>query len=179
MSFPRKHRLEEVKGGCPSSSQQGVPHKFILKQGSISRFHNPDPSVRLIGEPNETYANVEGLKTKDLLDSGAQLSSIMSSKAREFGLEVKHLQTILDLEATGEGDVFYEGYVELNLDIPEVAKFKEDVLMLVVKDSPYSEKVPVAICHRTCPFCTQYGPRTSLVDWSGRPSTLSHTVGTP
>ena len=35
--------------------------------------------------------------------------------------------------------------MELNLDIPEVAKFKEDVLMLVVDDSPYGEKVPVAI----------------------------------
>ena len=58
---------------------------------------------------------------------------------------MRHLQTILDLEVTGGGDVPYEGYVELNLDIPEVAKFKEDVLMLVVKDSPYGEKVPVAI----------------------------------
>ena len=115
------------------------------KEPLISRFHNLDPLIRLIGEPNETYANVEGSQTKVLLDSGAQLSSITSSKARELGLKVRHLQTILDLEATGGGDVPYEGYVELNLDIPEVAKFKEDVLMLVVKDSPYCEKVPVAI----------------------------------
>ena len=69
----------------------------------------------------------------------------MSSKAWELGLEVKYLQTILDLEASGGGDVPYDGYVKLNLDIPEVAKFKEDVLMLVVKDSPYGERVPVAI----------------------------------
>ena len=32
-----------------------------------------------------------------------------------------------------------------NLDLPEVAKFKEDVLMLVVKDIPYGERVPVAV----------------------------------
>ena len=145
MSFPRKHRLEEAQGGHPSSSQQGGLHTFILKWGSISKFDNPDPLVRLIGEPSETYANVEGLKTKVLLDSGTQLSSITSSKARELGLEVKHLQTILDLEASGGGDVPYEGYVELNLDIPEMAKFKEDVLMLVVEDSPYGKRVPVAI----------------------------------
>ena len=55
------------------------------------------------------------------------------------------VQTILDLEVIGGGDVPYEGYVELNLDIPAVAKFKEDVLMLVVKDSSYGKKVPVAI----------------------------------
>ena len=116
-----------------------------MKQGSISRFHNPDPLVRLIGEPNETYANVEGLKTKVLLDSGAQLSSITSTKVKELNLEIKKLHTILDLEGTGGGEVPYEGYVELNLDIPEVKKFQEDVLMLVIKDSKYGERVPIAI----------------------------------
>ena len=80
-----------------------------------------------------------------MLDSGAQLSSITNKRAKELGLEIKQLQTILDLEASGGGGVPYKGYVELNLDIPEVAKFKEDVLMLVVDDSPYGEKVPVAI----------------------------------
>ena len=88
---------------------------------------------------------MEGIKTKTLLDLGAQLSSITATCARELGLEIKKLQTILDLEATGGGDVPYEGYVKLNLDIPEVAKFKEDVLMLVVRDSVYGERVPVAI----------------------------------
>ena len=82
---------------------------------------------------------MEGIKTKVLLDSGAQLSSITSTRARQLGLEIKQLQTILDLEASGGG------YVELNLDIQEVAKFKEDILMLVVQDSAYRERVPVAI----------------------------------
>ena len=145
MPVSGKHQLEEVERGHPSSGQQGGPNHLIIKQGSISKFHNPDPLVRLIGEPNETYANVEGIKTKVLLDSGAQLSSITSTRARELGLEIKQLQTILDLEASGGGDVPYEGYVELNLDILEVAKFKEDVLMLVVQESAYGERVPVAI----------------------------------
>ena len=35
--------------------------------------------------------------------------------------------------------------MELNLDVPEVKGFKEDVLMLVVKDSEYGKRVPVAI----------------------------------
>ena len=62
-----------------------------------------------------------------------------------MGLEIKQLQTTLDLEALGGGDVPYEGYVELNLDIPEVTKFKKDILMLVVQDSACGERVPVAI----------------------------------
>ena len=35
--------------------------------------------------------------------------------------------------------------MELNLDMPEVKGFKEDVLMLVVQDSEYGKRVPVAI----------------------------------
>ena len=85
MPLTGKHRLEEVERGRTSSNRQGGPIKLILKQGSISKFHNPDPLVRLIGEPNETYANIEGVKTKVLLDSGAQLSSITSKRAHELG----------------------------------------------------------------------------------------------
>ena len=62
-----------------------------------------------------------------------------------MGLKIQHLQTILDLEASGGGGVPYKGYVELSLDIPEVVKFREDVLMLVGDDSAYGEKVPVTI----------------------------------
>ena len=91
------------------------------------------------------YAQIEGIKTKVLLDSGAQLSSITRTRVNELGLKIQHLQTLLDLEGTGGLEIPYEGYVELNLDIPEVRGFKEDVLMLVVKDSEYGKRVPVAI----------------------------------
>ena len=39
-------------------------------------YHNPDPLVRLIGEPNETPIIIENSKVKGLVDSGAQVSSI-------------------------------------------------------------------------------------------------------
>ena len=133
------------KGPTSSNGKRGPTKHFILKQGSISRFHNPGPLAHLIGEPNETYAIVEGIKTKVLLDSGAQLSSITETRAKELNLEIKQLRTILDLEGTGGVEVPYEGYVELNLDIPEIKGFQEDILMLVVKDSEYGKKVPVAI----------------------------------
>ena len=64
---------------------------------------------------------------------------------KELGLRIQHLHTLLDLEGTGGLEIPYEGYVELNLDVPEVKGFKEDVLMLVVKDSEYGKRVPVAI----------------------------------
>ena len=90
-----------MKGDEPPPEGKGGPQQYILRQGSISKFHNPDPLVRLIGEPNETYAQIEGIKTKVLLDSGAQLSSITKTRVKELGLRVQHLQTLLDLEGTG------------------------------------------------------------------------------
>ena len=60
-------------------------------------------------------------------------------------MEIKNLRTILDLEATGGLQIPYLGYVEMQLKVPEVKAFDRDVLMLVVPDSPYCEKVPIAL----------------------------------
>ena len=73
------------------------------------------------------------------------MTAITKSFAEELQLDVKSLQTILDIEATGGGQVPYHGYVECRLKIPQVEKFDLDVLMLVIDDSPYGMRVPVQI----------------------------------
>ena len=109
------------------------------------QYHNPDPLVRLIGTPNESQVEVEGVPITALIDSGANLSAITKSFAAELQLEVKGLQTILDIEPTGGGRVPYHGYVECKLRIPQIKKFDLDVLMLVIDDSPYAMRVPIQI----------------------------------
>ena len=52
---------------------------------------------------------------------------------------------MLDLEPTGGGTVPYEGYVELRMQIPSIAAFNLDVLMLVIPESEYAKHVPVTI----------------------------------
>ena len=47
----------------------------------LDLYHNPDPLVRLIGEPNETSIVIENAKVKSLVDSGAQISSISNKFA--------------------------------------------------------------------------------------------------
>ena len=98
-------------------------------------YHNPDPLYRLIGEPNETSIIVENQKVKGLIDSGAQISSISDKFAKDLKLEVKKLETLLDLEPTGGGQVPYDGYVEVRLKTPNVQAFDLDVLMLVIPES--------------------------------------------
>ena len=88
---------------------------------------------------------VENETVKGLIDSGAQISSISDKFAEALNLEVKRLETLLDLEPTGGGRVPYNGYVEVRLQIPNVQAFDLDVLMLVIPESEYSKTVPVTI----------------------------------
>ena len=108
-------------------------------------YHHPDPLYRLIGEPNESEVFVDGEKVTALIDSGAPISSIMSSLAKTLNLEIKNVKAILDLEATQGLQVPYLGYIEMYLKFPEVRAFARDILMLVVPDSPYCERIPVAL----------------------------------
>ena len=56
-------------------------------------------------------------------------------------LKVHKLQQLLNIEGTGGGCVPYKGYVEVLLEVPEVPEFQEYILMLVVKDSEYGNRV--------------------------------------
>ena len=55
---------------------------------------------------------MEGVPITSLIDSGANMSAITKSFAEELQLEIKGLQMILDIEATGGGQGPYHGYVE-------------------------------------------------------------------
>ena len=100
----------------------------------MPEYHNPDPLVRLIGDANEAPAIVEGVPITSLVDSGACMSAMVKSFAKELRLEIKPLKTILDIEGTGGGTVPYYGYVECRLKLPQIEKFDVDVLMLIIDD---------------------------------------------
>ena len=72
----------------------------------------------------------------ECLDSGTQISTITIEFVKQLGLKIHQLDRILQFETTGGGNIPYMGYVKVNLKIPEIKAFNEDVLMLV-KDSAY------------------------------------------
>ena len=110
----------------------------------LDLYHKPDPLVQLIGEPNETSVVIENVKVKGLVDSGAQISSISDKFAKLLKLPINKLETLLDLEPMGGGSV-PEGYVEVLMQVPGIAAFDLDVLMLVIPKSEYSKGVPVTL----------------------------------
>ena len=78
-----------------------------------------------------------------MIDLGCNFLQLPISLAKTLKLEIKSLKTILDLEGTGGLLIPYLGYIEMQLKIPEVKAFDRDVLMLVVLDSPYCDRVPM------------------------------------
>ena len=101
--------------------------------------------ARLIGEANETKIKIDGLECLALVDSGAQLSTITGDFAKRLRLPIHPLHKMIRVKATGGGDIPYLGYVEVNLKINDLWKFNEDVLMLVIKDSTYAQRVPIQL----------------------------------
>ena len=147
--YQGKCRLGEDPRGVRAQGNRDRPRKrSTVKRDRLALkelYHNPDPLYRLIGEPNEAAVIVENQRIKGLIDSGAQVSSISDRFAEKLKLKVKKLETLLDLEPTGGGQVPYDGYVEVRLQIPNVKAFDLDVLMLVIPESEYSKSVPVTI----------------------------------
>ena len=145
--------LEEFEQGRTSSRRNSPgPNSeskdTISKSGNLGGrrgYYNPNPLYRLIGPTNETELKVEGVKVKALIDSGVQISAISKSMAQTLGLPIRKLETLLDIEGSAGTEVPYLGYTELRLDIPEIAKFDHDVLMMVYPDSKYSHRVPIVI----------------------------------
>ena len=110
-----------------------------------SRYYNPDPLFRLIGESNEANIQLDGNKLPALIDSGAQISAMTQRLAKQMKLKVHKLNKLLRIEGTGGGRVPYKRYVETLLEIPEVPNLKEYVLMLVIEDSEYGNRVPIQL----------------------------------
>ena len=96
MSYGRKLRLEGPHAGRPYSrkgSRPGVYRaKSAIKMNSTilqsDLYLNPDPLVRLIGEPNEAIVKIEGQKFDSLINSGAQISQLTESLVKALDLKI-------------------------------------------------------------------------------------------
>ena len=83
-----------------------------------------------------------------LIDLGAQVSSVSSGFCECMALKVHHLGRFLELEGTGGSAIPYLGYMEVNLQIPDIKGFNEDILLLVILTMIYSEKVVVMVGYK-------------------------------
>ena len=108
-------------------------------------FLKPDPIAHLVGHSNEVPVIIDGQEVTVLIDLGAQVLSISAQFCEELTLQIQPLGQLLELEAMGGVAIPYFGFVEVNLQIPGIRNYNEDVLLLVIPTTTYSKTVPVMV----------------------------------
>ena len=88
---------------------------------------------------------MDGCEVTALVDLEAQVSTISARLCKELDLEIQPLGQLLELEGTGGAAIPYFGFVEVNLQIPRVRRYNEDVLLVAIPTTTYSERVPVVV----------------------------------
>ena len=108
-------------------------------------FLNPDPVACLVGWSSEAPVIIDGQKVTMLINSGAQVSIVSSGFCECMNLEVDPLGKLLELDGTGGSAIPYQGHIEVNLHIPSIKGYNEDILLLVILIMIYSEVVLVMV----------------------------------
>ena len=98
-----------------------------------------------MGRANEAPVVMDGCEVTALVDSGAQVSTISAKFCEELDLKIQPLGWLLELEGTGGAAIPYLGFVEVNLQIPGVRRYNEDVLLMAIPTTTYSERVLVMV----------------------------------
>ena len=88
---------------------------------------------------------VVGQEVTTLNDLGTQVSRISAQFCKDLALQIQPLGQLLALEGTGGAAIPYLGFVEVNLQIPEIRNYNEDVLLLVIPTMTYSKMVSVMV----------------------------------
>ena len=88
---------------------------------------------------------MDGCEVKALVDLGAQVSNISAQLCEDLGLEIKPLGWLLELEGTGGAAIPYLRFVEVNLQILRIRGYNEDVLLLAIPTTAYTEGVLVMV----------------------------------
>ena len=88
---------------------------------------------------------VDGHEVIALVDSGAQVSNISAQLCEDIGLEIQPFRQLLELEETGGAAIPYLGFVEVNLQIPGIQGYNEDVLLLAIPTTAYAKRVLVIV----------------------------------
>ena len=116
----------------------------------------PDKSTRckrdtgigtgLLGESNEAMVSVGGKMFPALLDTGSTFSTISQDGFDFLDQQVLYpIEDVLRIECADGKLLPYLGYIEVAVDVPGCEAETENVLLLVVPNTPYNTNVPVLL----------------------------------
>ena len=130
------------KGESPYVCDMNVKFKKEKKQ---STFLNPDPWARLVGSRNTAAIDIDGIATTALYDTGAELQLISKEFCEQNKLKIQPIEQLIECKGVvGTGLLEYDGYVEVNVQIPG-RDFSEDHLFLVSSMMNSQKDMPVIV----------------------------------
>ena len=153
MGDPRKTPFQQqsvslqhsLSGPEPKLTQVKAVNRKGQREIAPIPFLNPDPVVHLVGCANEVPVVIDGCEVAALIDLGAQVSNISVQLCKDLDLEIQPLRQLLELEGTGGAAIPYLRFVEVNLQIPGIRGYSEDVLLLAIPTTAYAEGVLVMV----------------------------------
>ena len=100
---------------------------------------------KLLGEPNECEAIIDGVQSAALIDTGSMVSSV-SHHFWQAHMSMEALHPLCDLLTVNNasGDLIpYVGYVEVTVELPGLGTGMYP--LLVVPDTVYNTRVPLLV----------------------------------
>ena len=134
-----------LSGFKPKLTQVRAVTKKRWKGIAPIPFLNPDPVAHLVGHANEVPVVIDGCEATALIDLGVQVSNISAQLSKDLDLEIQPLGRLLGLEGTGGAAITYLRFVEVNLQILGIRGYNEDVLLLAIPTTAYTEEDPVMV----------------------------------
>ena len=108
-------------------------------------FLNLDPTAHLVGWSNEASVIVDRQKVTALINLRAQVSNVSFGFLQSDGPEGPSSRQVARARGYWSSAIPYLRYIEVNLEIPGIRDYNEDVLLLVILTMTYSNKVPVMV----------------------------------
>ena len=149
---PTTHQQQPAEGPQQSLPNPGPKPTWLRavqrtgqQEAAPVPFLNLDPVAHLVGYSNGAPVFVDGQRATALIDLGAWILSINSQFCEDLTLQIQPLGRLLELEGRGGSTIQYLGYIEVNLQIPGIKNYDEDVVLLVIPPTNYSEKVLVMV----------------------------------
>ena len=121
--------------------------RVVIYKGA--QYHNPNAVTRLIGPRNIARVEINGVKTRALMDSRSQGNMMTEKFLKTVRLTLRPLADLglkLGVEGSAGTDVPYLGYMEANLKLPTTNDYNSDQLFLVVEQhTMFGEQVPLQV----------------------------------
>ena len=110
-----RNGFRRKKGDSPFTYNLNLKVKKEKKQSNCT---NPDPWARIVGSRNTAAIYMNGVATTALFDTGAEIQLVSKQFCEDNEWEIQPIENLTEC-STVNGEIFgYEGFVEVNVQIP-------------------------------------------------------------